>query len=182
MRAHEAGAMHAEGYRGPSWLRPPADVNDLVTHLWARSVRRDEDGALRVGGVDVRDLAAEFGTPAYVIDEDDFRSRAREFKQAFAGAFQDLCGGADVYYAGKAFLCTQVARWVLEEGLHLDVCSGGELAVAIRAGLPGERIGLHGNNKSVAEIEAALRHGVGRIVLDSFEEIARVAEAAERLE
>ena len=79
------------------------------------------------------------------------------------------CGGADVYYAGKAFLCTAVARWVREEGLRLDVCSGGELAVAIRAGLPGGRIALHGNNKSTAEIEAALTHGVGRIVVDSFD-------------
>jgi len=136
---------------------------------------------LTVGGLDVREVASEFGTPAYVIDEDDFRSRAREFKQAFGEAFQDLCGGADVYYAGKAFLCTAVARWIHEEGLRLDVCSGGELAVAIRAGLPGERIGLHGNNKSVAEIEAALRHGVGRIVVDSFEEIERLAAAAQRL-
>jgi diaminopimelate decarboxylase len=173
--------LHAEGARRPSWLRPPSDVNDLVTPLWARSVGRGREGALTVGGVDVRDLARDFGTPAYVVDEDDFRSRARDFKEAFSEAFGDLCDGADVYYAGKAFLCTAVARWVHEEGLHLDVCSGGELAVAIRAGLPGERIGMHGNNKSVAEIEAALRHGVGRIVLDSFEEIERVAEAAERL-
>ena len=182
MPAHEAGALHAEvGHRGPSWLRAPEDVNALVPALWARSVRRADAGALTVGGLDVREVASEFGTPAYVIDEDDFRSRAREFKQAFGEAFQDLCGGADVYYAGKAFLCTAVARWIHEEGLHLDVCSGGELAVAIRAGLPGERIGLHGNNKSVAEIEAALRHGVGRIVVDSFEEIERLAAAAQRL-
>ena len=182
MPAHEAGALHAEvGHRGPSWLRAPEDVNALVPALWARSVRRADAGALTVGGLDVREVASEFGTPAYVIDEDDFRSRAREFKQAFGEAFQDLCGGADVYYAGKAFLCTAVARWIHEEGLHLDVCSGGELAVAIRAGLPGDRIGLHGNNKSVAEIEAALRHGVGRIVVDSFEEIERLAAAAQRL-
>jgi diaminopimelate decarboxylase len=181
VRAHEAGALHAEGARRPSWLRPPSDVNDLVTPLWARSVGRGREGALTVGGVDVRELARDFGTPAYIVDEDDFRSRARDFKEAFSEAFGGLCDGADVYYAGKAFLCTAVARWVHEEGLHLDVCSGGELAVAIRAGLPGERIGMHGNNKSVAEIEAALRHGVGRIVLDSFEEIERVAEAAERL-
>ena len=182
MRAHEAGALHAEGgHHGPSWLSAPQDVNALVPALWARSVRRSDAGALTVAGLDVRDLASEFGTPAYVIDEDDFRSRAREFKQAFDEVFQDLCGGADVYYAGKAFLCTAVARWIHEEGLHLDVCSGGELAVAIRAGLPGERIGFHGNNKSVAEIEAALRHGVGRIVVDSFEEIERVSAAAERL-
>ena len=182
MPAHEAGALHAEGgHRGPSWLRAPEDVNALVPALWARSVRRGDSGALTVGGLDVREVASEFGTPTYVIDEDDFRSRAREFKLAFGEAFQDLCGGADVYYAGKAFLCTAVARWIHEEGLGLDVCSGGELAVAIRAGFPGDRIGFHGNNKSVAEIETALRHGVGRIVVDSFEEIERVAEAAQRL-
>ena len=182
MPAHEAGALHAEGgHRGPSWLRAPDDVNALVTALWARSVRRGDGGALTVGGLDIREVAREFGTPAYVIDEDDFRSRAREFKQSFEEVFQDLCGGADVYYAGKAFLCTAVARWINEEGLGLDVCSGGELAVAIRAGFPGARIGFHGNNKSVAEIEAALRHGVGRTVVDSFDEIDRVAAAAERL-
>ncbi|MEP7369235.1 MAG: diaminopimelate decarboxylase, partial [Dermatophilaceae bacterium] len=182
MPTHEAGALHAEGgHRGPSWLRPPDDVNALVRALWAHSVRRAESGALTIGGLDIREIASEFGTPAYVIDEDDFRSRAREFKQAFGDAFQDLCDGADVYYAGKAFLCTSVARWIREEGLNLDVCSGGELAVAIRAGFPADRIGFHGNNKSVAEIEAALRHGVGRTIVDSFEEIDRVAAAADRL-
>ena len=182
MPTHEAGALHAEGgHRGPAWLRPPGDVNALVPALWADSVGRGEAGALTIGGLDVREVASEFGTPAYVIDEDDFRSRAREFKDAFSDAFQDLCGGADVYYAGKAFLCTSVARWIHEEGLRLDVCSGGELAVAIRAGFPAELIGFHGNNKSVAEIEAALRHGVGRTVVDSFEEIDRVAAAAQRL-
>jgi len=128
----------------------------------------------------VHAIAGEFGTPAYVIDEEDFRARAREFQQAFDEVFHDLCGGADVYYAGKAFLCTAVARWILAEGLRLDVCSEGELAVAIRAGLPGARIGMHGNNKSVAEIEAALGHGVGRIVVDSFEEIERVAAAEDQ--
>jgi diaminopimelate decarboxylase len=182
MRAHEAGALHAEGgNHGPSWLSSPRDVNALVPALWARSVRRCDAGSLTVGGLDVRDLAGQFGTPAYVIDEDDFRARAQEFRQAFGEVFQDLCGGADVYYAGKAFLCTAVARWVEQEGLGLDVCSGGELAVAVRAGFPGSRIGFHGNNKSVAEIEAALRYGVGRIVVDSFEEIERVAAAAGRL-
>ena len=185
MRAHEAGALHGEGdqrgHRGPSWLSPPQDVNALVPQLWAGSVRRLPDGALTVGGLDVRALAGEFGTPAYVIDEEDFRSRAREFRKAFDEVFADLCGGADVYYAGKAFLCTAVARWIDEDGLGLDVCSGGELAVAVRAGFPGARIGFHGNNKSVAEIDAALLYGVGRIVVDSFEEIERVAAAAVRL-
>jgi len=182
MRAHEAGALHAEGgHHGPSWLSAPRDVNALVPRLWARSVRRSDTGSLTVGGLDVRDLAREFGTPAYVLDEDDFRWRAREFRAVFDEVFRDLCGGADVYYAGKAFLCTAVARWIHQDGLQMDVCSGGELAVAIRAGLPGTRIGVHGNNKSVAEIEAALSHGVSRIVVDSFEEIERVAAAAGRL-
>ena len=182
MHAHEAGALHAEGYRGPSWLRTPVDVNALVPSLWATSVGRGGDGVLTVGGVSVTELAREFGTPAYVIDEDDFRSRAREFKQTYAAVFDGLSGGADVFYAGKAFLCTEVARWIADEELHLDVCSGGELAVAMRAGVPGERIGLHGNNKSIAEIRAALDYGVSRIVIDSFDEIERVSAVASELD
>jgi diaminopimelate decarboxylase len=180
MRAHEAGALHAEGYRGPAWLRAPIDVNALVPSLWASSVARGGDGVLTVAGVRADDLARDFGTPAYVLDEADFRARAREFKQTYAAAFAPLAG-ADVYYAGKAFLCTEVARWVDEEGLSLDVCTGGELAVAQRAGFPGARIGLHGNNKSVAEIRSALEYGVGRIVIDSFEEIERIDAVAREL-
>ncbi|RKT77339.1 diaminopimelate decarboxylase [Terracoccus luteus] len=180
MHAHEAGALHADGYRGPAWLHSPVDVNALVPSLWSHNVRRAGDGILTVAGLGADALAREVGTPAYVLDEDDFRSRAREFRDAYEAAFAPLAG-ADVYYAGKAFLCTEVARWVHQEGLHLDVCSGGELAVAVRAGLPGELVGVHGNNKSVAEIEAALRHGVGRVVVDSFDEIERVAQVAGRL-
>jgi diaminopimelate decarboxylase len=178
MRAHEAGALHAEGYAAPAWLRPPDDVNALVAHLWSQTVRRSDRGALLVGGIPVDAVAAEHGTPAYVIDEADFRSRAKGFGSAFDAAFADLCGGADVYYAGKAFLCTEVARWVVAEGLSLDTCSGGELAVAVRAQVPPSRIGLHGNNKSDAEIGRALDLGIGRIVLDSMAEIDRVADAA----
>jgi diaminopimelate decarboxylase len=180
MRAHEAGALHAEGYRGPAWLQAPIDVNALVPSLWSSSVTRGADGVLAVAGVRADDLAREFGTPAYVLDEADFRARAREFKQAYAAAFDPL-SGADVYYAGKAFLCTEVARWVDDEGLCLDVCTGGELTVAQRAGFPGARIGLHGNNKSVAEIRSALEYGVGRIVVDSFEEIERIDAVAREL-
>src|SRR3712207_2188811 len=182
MGTHEAGALHAPGYGGvatvPGWLRPPSDVNELLPPLWARSVRRRTDGVMEVAGVDVRDLAAGFGTPAYVLDEADFRARAVAFRDAFTAAFADLCGGADVYYAGKAFLCTAVARWIAEDGLSLDVCTGGELAVALRTGVPGERIGLHGNNKSDAEIRRALDAGIGRIVVDSLEEVDRVADLA----
>lgn len=178
MRAHEAGSLHSDGYLGPAWLQAPRDVNLLVPQLWAGSVRRAQEGALHVGGVSVRQLAAQYGTPAYVIDEVDFRTRARGFAVAFDDAFRDLCDGADVYYAGKAFLCTEVARWVVDEGLCLDTCTGGELAVAVRAQVPPARLGLHGNNKSDVEIRRALDLGIGRIVVDSLAEIDRVADAA----
>ncbi|GAA4719433.1 diaminopimelate decarboxylase [Pedococcus ginsenosidimutans] len=181
MRAHEAGALHAEGYGGPPhWLPTPGDVNELMPQLWPQTVTRDDEGRLTVGGLDVVGIAREFGTAAYVLDEEDFRARARAFRDDFAEPFAGL-GGVDVYYAGKAFLCTEVARWVADEGLCLDVCSGGELAVAQRAGFPAQRIGLHGNNKSVAEIRQALAYGVGRIVVDSFEEIERIAAVAAEL-
>ncbi|WP_422754825.1 diaminopimelate decarboxylase [Micromonospora sp. WMMD708] len=171
MRAHEAGALHGDiGHRGPAWLRPPADVNALVPQLWPRRVERGAHGALTVAGLDVRELAAGYGTPAYVLDEDDLRSRARDFRDAFPDV--------DVYYAGKAFLCRAVVRMIAEEGLHLDVCSGGELATALSAGMPAERIGFHGNNKSVAELTRALDVGVGRIILDSFTEIDRLTALA----
>ena len=144
---------------------------DLDPVLWPRTARR-VDGALHVGGVDVRDLAAEHGTPAYVLDEEDFRARCRAWRDAFAGA--------DVYYAGKAFLCVAVARWVAEEGLSLDVCTGGELAVALRAGVPTERLLFHGNNKSLVELERAVEVGVGRVVVDSAVELDRLAGVAAR--
>ncbi|MFI7249129.1 diaminopimelate decarboxylase [Micromonospora chalcea] len=171
MRAHEAGALHGEiGSRGPAWLRTPVDVNALVPQLWPRNVARGPAGALTVAGLDVRDLAAEYGTPAYVLDEDDLRERCREFRAAFPDA--------DVYYAGKAFLCRAVVRMIAEEGLFLDVCTGGELATALSAGMPAERIGFHGNNKSVAELTRAVDAGVGRIIVDSFTEIDRLSELA----
>src|SRR6266511_3175074 len=155
MRAHEAGALHAEvGHGGPAWLGTPADVNALMPQLWPRTVTRGPAGALTVGGRDVRDLAAEFGTPVYLLDEADFRARCRDFAEAF--------GDAELYYAGKAFLCKAVVRMIAEEGLSLDVCSGGELAVALAAGMPPERIGLHGNNKSPEELRRAVEAGVGR--------------------
>lgn len=154
---------------------PRARVLDRV---FPGSTRVGDDGAVRVAGHDVRDLARQWGTPAYLLDEADIRRRAGEFRDAFAGAFEAIGTRADVYYAGKAFLCTAMARLLQEEGLHLDVCSGGELTVAQRAGVPGERIALHGNNKSRAEIDQALDAGIGRIVVDSFEEIDRVADAA----
>ena len=173
MRSHEAGALHGQaGDRGPAWLKNPEDPNQLVPHLWSDGVAK-VDGVLTVAGESVVDLAAEFGTPTYVVDEDDFRRRARAFKEAFVGA--------DVYYAGKAFLCVAAARWIAEEGLNLDVCSGGELAVALKADVPPSRIGLHGNNKSSAELRRALEVGVGRIIIDSVEEIGRLRELTAEL-
>jgi diaminopimelate decarboxylase len=125
---------------------------------------------MAIRGHDVRDLVAQHGTPVFLLDESDLRSRCRDYREAF--------GGAKVFYAAKAFLCTAVVRWVEEEGLGLDVCTGGELAVAVRAGFPGERMLLHGNNKSVPELEAALDAGVGRVVIDSLDEIDRLSGLA----
>lgn len=151
-------------------MRVDADPGALDPLVWPRTARRAA-GSLTLGGVDVRDLAAEFGTPAYVLDEEDFRARCRAWREALPDG--------DVYYAGKAFLCTQLAGWVAEEGLGLDVSTGGELAVARRAAFPAERIIFHGNNKSAAEIRQGLEYGVGLFAVDSFEEIARLAAAAD---
>ncbi|WP_151771235.1 diaminopimelate decarboxylase [Streptomyces abyssomicinicus] len=170
--AHPAGPRHADVLTEGHYTAPPTDLNALDPKVWAGSVTRDEDGAVRVGGVDVREIAREHGTPAYVMDEDDFRARARAWREAFGE-------GADVYYAGKAFLSKAVVRWLHEEGLNLDVCSSGELATALAAGMPAGRIAFHGNNKSLAEIERAVTVGVGHIVLDSFQEIVRVAHVAQ---
>ncbi|WP_182523846.1 diaminopimelate decarboxylase [Nocardioides dongkuii] len=163
---HEAGWAHAPGaLRGPSWLREPEDPDALVAHLWSSTAHK-VDGVLHVGGAAVADVVAEHNTPAYVLDEADFRARARAFRDAFSAY--------EVFYAGKAFLCTAVARWVQEEGLSLDICSNGELSVALRAGFDPARIGHHGNNKSVAELRRAIAVGVGRIVVDSLQELERI--------
>ncbi|MEE1767502.1 diaminopimelate decarboxylase [Streptomyces sp. JV185] len=172
--AHPAGPRHADVMTEGHYTAPPADLNALDEKVWARTVTRDEDGAITVGGIGATRLAEEFGTPAYFLDESDFRARCRAWADAFGP-------GADVFYAGKAFLSRAVVRWLQEEGLNLDVCSGGELTTALDAGMPAERIAFHGNNKTVAEIERAVTAGVGRIVLDSFQEIARVAHIAQRL-
>ncbi|QCU79443.1 diaminopimelate decarboxylase [Citricoccus sp. SGAir0253] len=162
----------------PAWLDYPEDPNALVAKLWAAGVARGDDGEIAVQGIPASRLAAEYGTPLLVLDEDDFRARARSFKEAFDAAFAELCGGVDVYYAGKSFLCTAAARWVTEEGLRLDTASGGELATALRAGVDPAHIGLHGNNKSDAELRRALGAGVGRIVVDSLDELDRLASLA----
>jgi diaminopimelate decarboxylase len=142
--------------------------------IWSLTTNRESGVALTVGSVDVRELAQNYGTPLFVLDETDFRTRARAFHDAFNAA-EPKC---EVYYAGKAFLTTTIARWLTDEGLFIDVCTGGELACALRAGVAAESLLFHGNNKSVAEIERGVQVGVGLFVVDSFEEIDRIAAAA----
>ncbi|MBT2513945.1 diaminopimelate decarboxylase [Arthrobacter sp. ISL-30] len=163
----------------PDWLAVPEDLNALHAPMWAAGVERNDAGMLAIDGIPVSELKEQFGTPLFVMSESDFRARARSFKDAFDHAFADICAGVDVYYAGKSFLCTAVASWVAEEGLRLDTCSGGELAVAARAGIAGANLSLHGNNKSDAEIRRALDMKLGRIVVDSLDELDRVAKIAE---
>jgi diaminopimelate decarboxylase len=146
-------------------------VLKLAPNVWPHNTVRGDNGVVSIAGVPVTDIAAEFGTPVFVVDEDDFRSRCREIASAFGG-------GEYVRYAAKAFLCTEVARWIDEEGLSLDVCTGGELAVALHASFPPERIALHGNNKSIDELTAAVKVGIGYVVLDSMTEIERLDEIA----
>ncbi|MDN4474863.1 diaminopimelate decarboxylase [Demequina sp. SYSU T00192] len=143
----------------------------MTAAVFSRTVARGEDGALSVGGVDVRELAGRFGTPLYVVDEEDMRARAAAFRDSFTAAFGRHGARVDVYYASKAFLSSKVARWMRAEDLCMDVASGGELELALRGGMPASRIGLHGNNKSDAELRRALEVGVGRIIVDSFTEI-----------
>jgi diaminopimelate decarboxylase len=176
VRAHPAGPRHGDQLHDAVPLAPATDLNLLDPTVWSSGVARDSDGVLTLAGHDVRDLAAEFGTPAFFLDEADFRARCHAFREAFSGGES---GTGDIYYASKAFLTTTVARWIAEEGLGLDVATGGELEVALRAGFPAERILLHGNNKSSAELAAALDAGVGRTVLDSFTEIARLGFLAD---
>ncbi len=164
----------------PSWLEHPADANALDPAVWPAHAGRAESGRIAVAGVDARALATEFGTPLFVVDEQDVRDRAALARDSFDREFARIGSAAKVYYAGKAFLSTEVARWVTEAGLYIDVCSGGELAVARAAGVDAARLGFHGNNKSLAEIDRAVGVGVGVIVIDSVIEIERVAAAAER--
>ncbi|MGI8881037.1 MAG: diaminopimelate decarboxylase [Jatrophihabitans sp.] len=164
--AHPAGSRHADGQRGAERSDAPVDVTALDPLVWPVTAER-VNGRLTLGGASVVDLVSQFGTPLMLMDEQDLRERARQFVEAFAGN--------EVYYAGKAFLCTQLARWIAEDGLGLDVCTAGEMAVALAADFPPERMALHGNNKSVAELTSAVHAGVGTVVIDSFEEIERLS-------
>jgi len=142
--------------------------------MWSSNVLTGKE--LSISGISATALAQEFATPAFIMDEADFRTRAISWDDALKSAFGENAG--TVYYAAKAFLCTEVARWIKDIGIGIDVCTGGELAVALAGGVDPAKIELHGNNKSVAEINKAVAVGVGTIVIDSLFEIDRVAAAA----
>lgn len=153
----------------------------LDPKIFSRTCHRNHDGELEVGGVTASSLVAEFGSPLYVLDESDVRARAAETLDAFRTEFSRIGTEAKVYFAGKALLTIEVARWMSELGLGVDVASGGELAVALAARVDPKRIGMHGNNKSDSELEVAVSVGIGSVVIDSAEEVVRLAAIAQRL-
>ena len=156
---------------------PPAVVDQespeapVARHLLPMTASLAPSGALAIGGVDLVALADEVGTPLFVYDEDHLRARCKEAVACF--------GGGRVAYGTKAFLCKAMAALAVEEGMLLDVSTGGELAVALAAGVAGDRLVLHGNNKSIPELAAALEAGVSRVVVDSFDEVRRLSDLAE---
>ncbi|HJZ26724.1 MAG TPA: diaminopimelate decarboxylase, partial [Streptosporangiaceae bacterium] len=145
----------------------PICLTGLAADLWPHTAQLEADGDISVGGLRLSALAGRYGTPAYILDEADVRARCRAYTDAF--------GGAEIAYAGKAFLCRAMAQWIAQEGLSLDVCSAGELAVARSVRFPADRILLHGNAKAPDDLRTALDYGVGRVVIDSASEIVRLA-------
>ncbi|TRX39351.1 diaminopimelate decarboxylase [Corynebacterium guaraldiae] len=147
------------------------DFNSLPAHVWPRNAARDSNGVVSIGGVALTDLAAEYGTPLYVFDEQDFRSRCRDMAQAFGGP-------EHVHYASKAFITKRIVRWVDEEGLCLDVASLNEAKLALAAGFPAERMTAHGNNKEDEYLQLCVDNGIGHVVLDNEEELSRLNSIA----
>ncbi|MEN9606702.1 MAG: hypothetical protein RL605_530 [Actinomycetota bacterium] len=162
----------------PDWLSVPGDLNALDARVWPDATQRRESGELEFAGVPASELAAQFGTPLYVVNEDSFRARARHAKAVIERLAAAHGTTAKVYYASKALLTAEVASWIAADGLNIDVASGGELTAALVGGVPAGRIGLHGNNKSLREIGRAITEGVGALVVDSEIEIERIAAAA----
>jgi len=150
------------------------EAQSQLAHVLPRGSRIDARGHLEVGGCDVVELAKRFGTPAYVYAEDDLRARARAYVEAMRARHDDF----DVLFASKAFPCTAAYRLFAAEGIACDVASGGELALALRGGFDPARIYLHGNAKSLSELEEALDAGVGHVVLDSFDDVERLERVA----
>ncbi len=167
------------GHAARTRLERVTDLNSIDTRVFPPTARRGRScGRLKLAGVSATELAETFGTPLYIVDEQAARDRAREVREALQREFARVGTEATVYYASKALLNVEVARWMAAEGLSIDVASGGELAVALAAGVDPARIGFHGNNKSEAEIARAVAVGVGTLIIDSEQEVARVADAA----
>ncbi|MGH2560655.1 MAG: diaminopimelate decarboxylase family protein, partial [Thermomicrobiales bacterium] len=146
--------------------------------LWPETTERNQDGALTVGGMSMVELAGRFGTPLYVIDEATLRHRARRVTAAFAAAYPR----SRVFYAGKAYLSPAIVALLHQEGLGLDVVSGGELYAGLKAGVPAAEITFHGNNKEECELRQALRAGVGHIAVDNFDELALLEQLTAELD
>lgn len=157
--------LHSEPLRRRT--QSTQEFNQIPGHVYPKNTSRLE-GEVAIAGVKVTDIVKEYGTPAFVMDEDDFRTRCRLLAEAFGG-------GHHVHYASKAFLSREVARWVADEGLSLDVASEGELAVALAAGFPADRITVHGNNKSLSFLTMAVEARVELIVVDSLQEIENLS-------
>jgi diaminopimelate decarboxylase len=145
--------------------------------MWSKNASLD-NGTLSLSGIPAAQLAKEFGTPTFFLDEDAYRSRALAWQNGLQSEFGANAG--TIYYAAKSFICTAVAQWIAEIGIGIDVCTGGELAAALAGGIHPQKIEVHGNNKSVAEIDRAVSVGVKTIVMDSLFEIERVAAAAKK--
>ena len=149
----------------------------MSTHMWSQNASLS-GGTLSLAGISAAQLAKEFGTPTFFLDEGAYRARALAWHNGLQSEFGPQAG--TIYYAAKSFICTAVAQWISEIGIGIDVCTGGELAVALAGGINPAKIEVHGNNKSVAEIDRAVSIGVKTIEMDSLFEIERVAAAARK--
>jgi len=162
----------------PAWLEVPKDLNNIDSRIWPANMSRHQTGDVGLAGVPVGQLAAQYGTPLMVIDQDDFFARANSVKSAFESATKAIGSSCKIYYAGKSLLTTEIVRWIDKLGLNVDVSTGGELSLALAGGIDPSRIGLHGNNKSLYEIGRAVTANVGAIVIDSEIEVERIASVA----
>jgi len=165
----------------PAWLVEPRDANALPSGVWPRSAVRDYAGNLIVGGVSAADLVAHYGSPVYVIDQEELVDRAAEFRAIVEEACTRHGTTGSVYYASKALITGHVAQWITGEGLGFDVASGGEMAIALGGGAAPEHLEFQGNNKSEPEIRQALEVGVGSIVIDAPIEAERINRIAGEL-
>jgi diaminopimelate decarboxylase len=166
----------------PSWLRPPQDPNALHSNLWPASMRRASSGGLDIGGVSVADLVAQYGTPLYVFDRDDFVARARSVQAAVEEACERHAVSGSVYYASKSFISGHVVSWLEEVGVGFDVATAGEMAIALGGGANPDHIEFQGNNKSEDEIAQAMSAGVACIVIDAPIEAMRIQHIASSMD